>query len=171
MAATRAFQWAVPKRTGVCEASGEPLQAGSTVYSFVYETEEGWLRKDYSEAGWDSVGKDACTELAGVHWKSTLPMPEKKPEKPEDRDRRAVEVLKALAHQPETVADAFILSLFLRRRRRLLLKKVFKKEDKEFHLFEIAGSSEIVPIQQVELSAIETESVQRRLAERLQQSA
>ncbi|MCB1136087.1 MAG: hypothetical protein KDK78_07460 [Chlamydiia bacterium] len=164
---THTIKQSIPKRSHYCFQTKQAFEPGSEYFSLVYETPEGCDREDYSAAAWETHGKQRCEELEGVYWKGEVPPRKPKPQTPEEKEKRAMEVLKELLAQEGTESEAFVLSLYLRRRKKLLFKREKTKDGRLWHLCQISGTKQTLPILQIELTGIEIERVQAEIADRL----
>ena len=99
----------------VCSATGQPLVPGSTCVSVLVEEDGRFQRYDYAEEVWEA--SEACLGF----WRREVPQPEAKA-KTLDADT-LIERLEQLAEEdvPAQAPLAFVMALWLMRRRRLRL--------------------------------------------------
>lgn len=164
------FQIEIPKRATCCIKGGEPLLQGSDYYSALVrgESEEVYQRQDYCLACWEKTS-DQVSHLSSS-WKSTVPLKKDGSELPKRRDERALYLLKeALANQDssQSIAEAFILSLYLARRRLVFLRQEMKREGKlPVSIYEVAETEEMLCVPKIALSDLHVEKVQLELAKK-----
>lgn len=161
------FQWHIPRRHAHCAWSQEIIPPGNEVYSLLIEEEEQFVREDYSSEGWEQAGRERCAQVQGIHWKGRVPEKKEKPQLPQDRDERALHLLKERVTQVDPFAqeEAFFLALYLLRRRRLALRQEIVQGGVPLSLYEVMDTEEMVTVPRLVLSEIETAQVQARLAD------
>lgn len=164
------FQVVIPKRAQHCVLGQEPFEQGAEYHSILIEDPEqqnGFQRKDYCVQCWEQTSID----LGEVHscWTSSVKEKKEKEEFSRDRDTRAMELLRvALQEESETArAEAFVLALYLTRRRLLIWRQQRQQDAHPFLLYEVAETEEILSIPRVELSSLQVEEIQKQLASKL----
>jgi len=161
----------IPKRNAQCANAEEELNPGEQIYSVINLSEDVFLRDDFCENCWSQVKGEDRIKKSITHWKSIVP--EKKVEEKEnflDRDQKALALLKKMASSSaiEEQHQAYILGLFLARRRQVYNRKEFKNENDEAAiLFEIASSNDVVPVRKFEFSDLDVAAIQKILAKKL----
>jgi len=112
-------QYQVSRPTGLCAATGEPLESGMAAVATLCEHEEGegFDRLDYSESAWDD---GARPERLFCFWRTTYAPPEAKRQLLVD-DEVLMDLFNRLAgdERPQRIAFRFVLALILMRKRRL----------------------------------------------------
>lgn len=158
------FQIAIPKRGTVCAKGQETLAPGSDYYSTLVETPEGFQRQDYCLTCWHHHAKKECLEHMRTYWKSKVAAKKEVSDLSRNRDDRALELLKqALAHEEH--AEAFVLALYLARRRRIYLRQQHHQEDgKVLNLYEVAATEEMLAVRKLALSQLDIDVIQQKLA-------
>ena len=103
----------------MCAATGEPLEPGAVCVTALceHEHDEGFDRKDFSEAAWEA---GARPERLFSYWRSTVPEPSEKKRVFVD-DEVLMQIFERLAHddRPQRIAFRFVLALVLLRKRKL----------------------------------------------------
>lgn len=165
------FQIEIPKRAGVCAHGGELMAPGMTYYSSLVLRDEdgGFDRHDYCAACWEQLtqkGEKIST------WKSAIPAKKVASDLPKKRDDRAYYLLKESLASDGVLAreEAFVLSLYLARRRRIFLRQEMARNDQKFQLYEVAETEEMLCVPKVELSHLQVESLQLELAKKFNES-
>src|SRR5690606_24457631 len=85
MAKLTAHSYDIARPTGVCAASGRPIEPGDTFVAALYEREgdDSFERRDYHAAMWEEAPAPAAAEgPKGVlfgHWRGVMPAPNAKP--------------------------------------------------------------------------------------------
>jgi hypothetical protein len=156
----------IPKRGATCAKGGEPLVAGEEYYSVLLEDPEkpGYLRQDFCLKCWQELQPKAFKS----YWKARVPKQWKPPKKEESPFDRAFRILREDLQNPtpENLNEAFILSIFLSRKRRLLLRQEIVHEGEAAYLYEDPATEEILCIKKVEVSALKREEIQQALAKK-----
>lgn len=171
---TPPFQIEIPRRAACCCHGGEPLLKGCEYYSTLVEgTHEGtYERRDYCLKCATQLIKEKAFENVRSLWKSAIP-PQKEPsDLPKQREAQALILLKeALAgNDRASYAEAFVLALYLARRRRIFLRQEMRRADGQTTLFyEVADSEEMLCIPKIALSDLQVEIVQSELAKKFSQ--
>ena len=112
-------QYQVSSPTGVCAATGQPLEPGVVCMACLCEREddEGFDRQDFSMAAWDEGTRP---ERLFSFWKTTVSPPEEKRKLLVD-DEVLIDLFHRLAgdERPQRIAFRFVLALILMRKKRL----------------------------------------------------
>lgn len=145
----------IPRRSNACSQGQEPLKPGMTYHTMLEESPEGEIvRKDYCIECWNSE------KLSGtVNWKSSVPKPPKPAITPAARDESSLMLLKGGECQPE---EAFVLALYLSRRKKIALRK----ETRERNYYEVLATEEIITVSKVPLDQLSISEIQVRLLEK-----
>lgn len=145
----------IPRRNGACHAGGEPFTPGMEFTSHLYEAEKG-----------EMVRKDFCTACSPAEkegslgrWKGKVPHPKEK-KLPVERNARALELLK-LALEEKADSEAFVLALYLARARLIALRQELKEQS----VYEVLATEEMLAVPRMQLSSLEIEKIQMRLAQ------
>lgn len=166
------FQLQIPKRAAHCMKGGEPLMQGSDYYSSLMrkENEEVYQRLDYCPACWERASDPSFVKYPNSSWKSTVPFKKKTEPLTKSRDDRALHLLKealSLPESSEALAEAFILTLYLARRRFIFLRQEMKREGKfPLCIYEVAETEEMLFVQKISISHLSIEKVQLELAKK-----
>lgn len=170
MTAKLSFQIEIPKRSNACSQKQESFASGSTYFSVLTYAEDGSLkRQDFCTACWDGL-KNSPDLQAKTHWKSRVVGKKSDVDRNQDRDERALELLKdALTRNTkEDNAEAFVLALYLARRRILSYRQQMQHEDGSMvNLYEVAATEEMLCVRSVALSQLQVASLQKSLAAKL----
>lgn len=164
------FQIEIPKRASSCVKGGEPLLQGAEYYSALVrgETDDIYHRQDYCQTCWEKQ----CLDQAHISssWKSTVPLKKEASELPKQRDARALYLLKEVLNDQDSshkTAEAFVLSLYLARRRLVFLRQEIKREGKlPLCVYEVAATEEMLCVPKIPLSDLQVEKVQLELAKK-----
>jgi len=155
----------IPKRAPCCTKNGEPLLQGCHYYSVLTRGEEEgtYLRQDYCEPCWQQM------ELRhGSSWRSIVPPTKSVSELPKQRDERALYLLKETLRDLDrsgAVAEAFVLALYLARRRRIVLRQEMAREGKlPLSIYEVIETEEMIGVPKMVLAELDVEKVQQELA-------
>lgn len=165
------IQIEIPKRASRCFKGGEPLIQGDSYYSVVI-LEEQYLyqRQDYCLACWEKAEPLKSMQGMTSSWKSVVPIKrEDKADLPKQRDKRALYLLKEILTDQEAVSakeEAFVLSLYLARRRLITFRQELIKGGFPFSLYEVVETEEMLCVQKIALSDLRIENVQQELSKK-----
>lgn len=162
----------IPRRNTTCDLGQEPFVQGMDYYSILQENQEdktGLIRKDFCAACWEKSERRHIHS----HWKGKVP--NKQVEARERRDTKswALEMLKEalLKDDEDSQAEAFILALYLARKRHLFLRQELVRETGEvFFLYEVSFSEEMLAVKKMDLAKLQTAKIQQELAHKLTSS-
>ncbi|CCB85849.1 putative uncharacterized protein [Parachlamydia acanthamoebae UV-7] len=159
----------VPKRHAVCLLGQEPFTPGMEYCSVLVETAEmgEFQRKDYCLSCWEREGKISDDNAA--YWKAKVPKHPLKGATPLiTYEEKAMELFKAAAKTSGEEEEAFILALWLIRKRKLVLRHCFhEKNGQEVNLYEDPLSEETFPIRKVHLEKEKVLDLQSKLSNKL----
>lgn len=164
------FQIEIPKRNTTCSALGERLLPGMEYYSLLVENDvQQMIRQDFCTSCWPQVvDSDAVLKSRG-YWKSKIDL--KKHEPVSSRSDKALNLLKELLQAaPLQEEEIFVLTVFLSHARKLILRQEFEKEGAKWGIYEIPRQDEFVTIKILPLGSIDTDLIQKILAEKLARS-
>jgi hypothetical protein len=167
MAIKAAFQIDIPKRATTCAHSGKEFEPGSNYHSVVFEEGDAYGREDYSQESWNAGAKEAATCRTHIHWIGRVP--QKKPKSRfEDvsRTQAAMTVLRE-ALSAGRHDEAFILGLYLHRKRQIFPRKKMPRDGLMVQLYEVAKTEEILAIPVVSLSTLQVNQIQLAVAAKL----
>lgn len=161
------FQIEIPKRNTVCSAQGERLLPGMEYYSLLIENDEQqMIRQDFCTSCWPQVADSDVVLKSRGYWKSKIDL--KKSEPASSRSDKALNLLKELLQTtPLQEGEIFVLAIFLSHARKLILRQEFEKDGFKWGLYEIPRQDEFVTIKILPLAVIETDHIQKILAEKL----
>lgn len=161
----------IPRRAHICTHGQEPFQPGTEYFSILIpgDHEHTYIRQDYCPTCWRTCTERKALPPMRSSWKAVIP---KKPEAsplPKQRDARALVLLKESIALNDRALDAeiFVLSLYLARRRRLLLRQELVLEDgQSASIYEVPETEEMVCVHKVALSSLEVDKLQTALAKK-----
>lgn len=163
------FNLEIPKRNSMCSHGQELLTPGLEIYSVVVEGEEGFVRFDYCETCWKGCREGIQGEIV-TSWKSLVPEVKQEKELFLSRDEAASALFKQMASSAleEERQQAYILALYLARRRQIYQRKEMLDQDNVCHVvYEFADTEEAICIQKFELSTLPIEALQKTIAEKI----
>lgn len=113
------IDYQVGRATGVCSATGQPLEPGTICVATLCERpqDEGFDRRDFSLTAWEG---GARPEGLYSYWKTIAPQPDAKPKLLVD-DAVLMDLFERLANdeRPQRIAFRFVLGLILMRKKLL----------------------------------------------------
>lgn len=159
----------IPKRSRHCQKGEEPFTKGMEYFALLKKDEEGnYVRCDYCKK---------CFEELNVtdqpYWKGKVSDQDILPENDLAREDLALECLREAINKDtkEDREDAFILSLYLVRKKILAFRQTLTKlEGSKIFLYEVLENEELLAVPEVAYSTINVKEVQSRVAMKLNKS-
>lgn len=155
----------IPRRGHYCALGNEPLKEGTIYYSLLEEGETDIVRRDYCPVCWEKIS----IKGQRAYWKSRVLPKKREAHKAVDFSHYAFLLLKEALHNntEEAQEEAFVLALFLARKRQLHLRDEIEREAGErYFLYEVAATEEMLAVKKLDLSTLKTEKVQDNLAKK-----
>lgn len=163
------FLIAIPRRNAHCFRAQESLNDGKDYYSVLEEDEQSVLqRRDYCQNCWQALLQEVNPPKTYWKSKSALKVEEEKPK--QNRNEQVLSLLKnALAEvSPESHEEAFVLALYLQRKRYLRFCRNMQKENGHtFALYEVVATEEMLAVPKLSLSQLNVAAIQAKLSEQL----
>lgn len=159
------FRLSIPRRMSICYHGKEPLLAGMEVYSLLLEESVNqFTRRDYCAVCWGVAGRMAAKEKnACGFWKGVIE--KKKKKEKETREDVVFSLLDQLLEEKENKsAEIYLLCLFLARARKMVLRREYKQNGLEYHVYEILKREEFLNVQVVAPSPDKIVEIQKMLA-------
>ncbi len=152
----------IPRRAPLCALGNEPLQEGAVYYSVL---EADLQRRDYCSLCWEKV------DHQNPFWKSkVLPKAASQKRQLVDFSRYAFILLKE-ALSSGNADEAFVLALYLARKRQLILRNEIERGGERFFLYEVAETEEMLAVKRLDLSTLQAEQVQDALSKKFSSHA
>ena len=146
-------------QTGVCAATQRQLEPGEEFYAVLFETADGFERRDYSVAAWQSRPDEYF-----CFWKSRVPRKEDKQQVFIDSAAVADLFLKLADHQEEVKRHfRFVLSLILMRKRLLKYERTLRTGDGEFWRMRLTRDQSTHDVLNPQMTDAQIEAVGREL--------
>lgn len=163
----------IPKRSQVCSKDNQILSPGMDYFSTLIldEKKSGFVRHDYCMKCWLEIEKKEQSLEITSKWKSTVPK-KQNIELPKLKDERALYLLKELLSNddfyrtPQLQNEAFVLSLFLSRKRLMLFRGDLEKNALSHTLYEVKETEEMLLVPKLDLSSDQIEQTKLSLAEK-----
>jgi hypothetical protein len=162
------FHIDIPKRGQHCSLGNETFIPGAEIQSALKETTAGaYERHDYCLSCWEKLGSQNVHKGFSTSWRSKMALKRIVSDLPKQREARAMAMLKAALLRAEQldIEEAFVLSLYLARKRLLFFRQemVLESGERAF-LYEAAESEEMLCVLQISLSSLEVEKIKNELA-------
>ena len=158
-------EWEIKSCSRVCKATGEPFADRQTIISRLSFTPEGYVREDYSEAGWAQAHRESSVS----YWRSKFHAPA--PPAPEAMKKETAEAMlrQYMAKEDYSRKNAiYILAVMLERKRILVERDVQLKPDgTKVRIYEHKKTGEIFTVPDPGLRLDELEAVQQEVLELL----
>ncbi len=149
----------IPRRSRVCLQGGDAFASGDSYFSILIPEGEGYRRQDYCSKCWSSSAKEQSIENGRTHWRSKVPIKEQKKEL--SSDDKALDRLMELVdgESDEEAALAFLMALYLERKRRI----VMRKELPTGFCYENLRTEEMVVVKKIDPESVPLEVAEREL--------
>lgn len=160
----------IPKRSAHCFDQKEPLTAGMDYVSVILNDESGekFIRQDFCLPCWQKKEKQGLSSTYKSFWKGKVPPSKAEKQVPFHPDQLLEWLRQALQDStPAGQARAFVLALFLTRKKQLFLRQEVKVQSKPALLFEVAETEEMLTVQKIDLTITQIASIQQELTEEL----
>lgn len=171
MKAKHTFQVDIPRRAACCARGQEEFLPGMEFYSVLDEGDEKgqFQRFDYCPLCWSQLDVHAQHPKLISYWKSKVPAKKLADDLPKQRDARVLALLKAAVQHGQAGHDeAFVLALYLARRRLIVLRQELTlPEGGAASLYEVVESEEMLCVPRMPLSELQVEKIQQSLAAQL----
>lgn len=163
------FQVEIPKRALCCHKGGETLEAGQDYFSLLVDGDStgSYQRQDYCRPCWEALSKTVKDSQIASSWRSVVPLTKCLSDLPKKRDDRALYLLKEALNSPskENIPEAFVLALYLARRRLITLRNEMKSPTHgALSIYEVADTEEMLCVPKLALSDLQVEKLQLELA-------
>lgn len=156
--------WEINKPLGQCSGSGRKIEPGEEYYGALVETEEGLVRRDFSNEYWER-------ERPHVYcfWKTKLAAPNEK-RKLFVSDDMLMAFFERLANETEAekVNFRFVLALVLMRKRRLKYDSTKSEDGREIWRLKVSGDKDLVEVVNPHLSEEQIEQLTSQIGQILQ---
>jgi hypothetical protein len=158
-------EWDIKACGHACAGTGEPFADGQVIHSCLYFGEEGYARKDFSEAGWTDAARQGALSV----WKAQYHAPP--PPAPEPVKKETAETLlrQFMAREDFSRKNAiYILAVMLERKRVLMERDVQVREDgSKVRVYEHRKTGEVFAVPDPDLKLTELAEVEQEVADLL----
>lgn len=151
----------LPKRSSFCFEGGEALKPGMSYFSLVKFSEEALSRRDFCVKCWRFVFSKLDSHEEYSYWRSVIPLKKEEGSLDFAKEEKALNFLKELLAKgtKEKEILAFVLSRYLEKKKKI----VVKKEMKEISYYEIPFEEEIIAVKKVNLEGVSIKNLQEKL--------
>ena len=164
------FQIVIPRRAPTCFHGGEAFVKGEEYYSTIApgEGEGVFERRDFCMKCASELIKKKDFQKGASLWKSAIP-PKKEPsDLPKQREARALALLKEAIASGHADSEAFVLALFLARRRLIFQRQELSLPNGRMGIvYEVPETEEMLCVPKITLSELQVEKVQTEIAAKL----
>lgn len=160
----------IPKRDRRCTAGDHVFTPGDECFTFISLEKNRWNRKDLCKSCWSNLKVNGLPLNVMSYWQSKIPsIKENLPPIPLQRDERALSLLKSMMTSEDIQAakEAYILALYLLRKKRLSLRQEIDQLGQSLLLFEIVETEELLPVKKISLESHEIEILQKSISDKL----
>jgi hypothetical protein len=148
----------------------EEFLPGMEFYSALVEGEEkgSYQRYDYCAPCWTQLDPQKQHPKLISSWKSKVPIKKLAEELPKQRDARVLVLLKEAILQNKHLDEAFVLALYLARKRLIALRQEMTLPSGDpASLYEVLETEEMLCVPRLRLSGLQVEKIQQSLAAQL----
>lgn len=170
MVAKTLFQIEIPRRNTQCFHAKETFTASMAFFSLLIEDpEQGTIRRDYCQNCWNLSEHNALRTGDHTFWKGKVPQKVDAARLPTDQNERVFYLLREALLSDDLIKheEAFVLALFLARRRLIALRQERKQEGETFLIYEVLDTEEMLAVKKIELHQLQVEAIQKTLAEKM----
>lgn len=164
--------WKISRRNNKCSHSEVKFADGEIFYTCIFEDpeNEGFLRKDFSEAVWKELG-DTLKPFS--FWRSTCKYPPVEGESTVMENESAEAMLRRMVEEDDASTEnaRYILALMLERKKNLHPVGVKETESSRLLLYEHRATGDVLIIRDPQLRLAEVERVQEEVSRLLDQKA
>lgn len=156
----------IPRRGQLCAVGNEILSPGSDYYSALIEDpeEQRFQRQDFCLSCWEGKKNHAFKS----YWKAKVPFKQEPSEKEGSQDERVLAMLRESLSDTSTNgrANAFILALYLARKKLLILRQELQQGDQLISIYELVATEEMLSVPKVSVSFQEIQRIQTELTKK-----
>jgi len=155
----------IPRRSRVCSKSQKKFEPGDEYLSIISEGEHEGLfhRDDILLEYWEQNRDEALLKNSCSSWRAKIPAGAEAPKEAEELLERAFELFFEALDKPDPVR-AFILALFLARKKVLIFRQEMFHQDKQTYVYEVADSEEVICVDVMKLSPKQLQEIQDELS-------
>lgn len=151
------LQTDIPRRSNCCQKCNNAFRPNDLYFSMLFKT----CRQDFCQSCWNDFDRSNCL----CYWKASVPIRKCSINPPLSKQDRYLSLLKgAIEHNSD---EAYLLALYLVRKKVLLSRKEYLQGADIFSLFEIASTEEMLTIKKASLSDGNLEALTSGLALKL----
>lgn len=165
MNAVYLFPAKIPRRSRSCCREGEKLVPGMSYHSIITETGE---REDYCCKCWKEVKENHH----GIQWKSEIPTREKEEIAFGEEEETLIEKLQEASQEESTESEkkAFVIALYLTRKKILSLRQKMLQENGDFYLYEVTSTEEMIWVKKVDLTTLDPAQIPEFVMDSVEQT-
>lgn len=156
----------IPKRQDNCSASQHLFKGGDQCFTFLYQENEKWKRQDLCEECWHSLKAKGLPANTKTYWQ--VKIPEKTPKELtfKHKEEKALHLLKKALSDSTTTShcEAFVLALYLARKKQLQLRQELDQLGEQVYLFEVLATEELLAVKKMHLTVEEIKILQNKIA-------
>jgi hypothetical protein len=150
------FNHPLPKRKLSCRTCARAFEKGEELVSVLREAEEEgkYLRDDLCHSCWEKQSLEPAQSPWLSVWRTRIPdeIHTSKKEMAQALQERALDLLHHYLEEPPQITLAYLLALYLERRKQLLrIKRLKEGHDHKSLLFEVRSSGEMIEVPRLEV--------------------
>jgi len=155
----------IPRRSRNCSRSNKKFEPGDQYLSIISEGEHDGLyhREDILLEIWEENPDQDLLKKACSSWKAKIPKGADVPQEPQELLERAYELFFESLDKHESLR-AFILALFLARKKVFIFRQEMIHHDKLSYLYEVADTEEVVCLEVMKPTKEQIQEIQDELS-------
>lgn len=163
----------IPRRHPRCLEGDHPFNPGDQCFTAISFRSSAWHRQDLCESCWNVLKGRGLPSTVTSYWQTTVPKEKTERTLPKQKEERALVLLKEAvsAHCPARDREAFILALFLARKKQLHLRQEIEQLGEIIYLYESSMTEELIPVKKIALTPSDIGLLQKHIADLLSADA
>lgn len=149
----------IPRRKRHCDICKAVFSYTSPYDTVLIEENEGWNRLDYCSKCWSPHLKEG----AKSHWRALVPAKNESTAPDENSFLNLVDHLRFFLEKGSNPSQAFILALYLLRKKVLQKRQELEHEGMLVTLYEVKNSDEILVVPHVDITNLDAAQLQNEL--------
>lgn len=154
----------IPRRKRHCDLCTQSFAPQSTYDTVLVEKEEGWDRRDFCSSCWNPELKQS----AKSHWRAIVPRKIEGAAATEETFLELIDHLRLILEKASNPSQAFILALYLARKKLLQKRQEVEHDGVLVTLYEVKGNEEILAVPHIDITTLDAASLQEELQTLLQ---
>jgi len=155
----------IPRRSRVCSKTKKKFEPGDEYMSIILDGEHEGLfhREDIFLDYWEQHRDEDLLKAACSSWRAKVPEGPDVPKEPEELLERAFELFFEYLDKPDPLR-AFILALFLARKKVMIFRQEMMHQDRQTYVYEVVETEEMVCVDVIKPTLQQIQEIQDELS-------